>query len=471
MLKILFPLLSLLLLPKSKFLWHQIAISMAVMSLPILLIFPNNLFARTFNSIISLDLLSAPLILLTIWISRLILLARYKIYQINQIIVPFLYAVTILCVVLLGAFSTNNLIIFYILFEASLIPTLILILGWGYQPERLQARFYLILYTITASLPLLINLLVMSNNNNHLSIFISEWIPSSSPASPSAQMLWFFTIIAFMVKMPLYLTHLWLPKAHVEAPVAGSIILAAILLKLGGYGLLRVASIFPILNKSLAPIFTRISMWGAFITGIICLRQTDVKSLIAYSSVGHIGLLIAGAITGTIWGWWGSLLIILAHGLCSSALFALANITYETTHTRSIFLTKGLLNLFPTMSLWWFLMAAGNMAAPPTLNLAGEIILLSRILSFSLRSVILIAFTRFLAAAYSLYLFTATQHGSPLIYSRPLSLTSSRNATIIICHALPLFILITKLDLCLFWIWLYSWKTTLNCSFKSVNPY
>jgi len=174
MLKILFPLLSLLLLPKSKFLWHQAATAMAVISLPILLIFPSNLFARSLNPIISLDLLSAPLILLTIWISRLMLLARYKIYQSNQISTPFLYAVASLCIILLGAFSTSNLIVFYILFEASLIPTLILILGWGYQPERLQARIYLMLYTITASLPLLINLIMISKNNSHLSIFLSE---------------------------------------------------------------------------------------------------------------------------------------------------------------------------------------------------------------------------------------------------------------------------------------------------------
>ena len=158
--------------------------------------------------------------------------------------------------------------------------------------------------------------------------------------------------MAFLVKLPLYSTHLWLPKAHVEAPVAGSIILAGILLKLGVYGLLRVYSSIPHLPTSLFFIIVPLSLVGAVMTSLICLRQTDFKALIAYSSVGHIGLLAGGLFSSFLWGWQGALTIRVAHGLCSSGLFALANILYLTANTRSLFLIKGLQAYFPTITMW-----------------------------------------------------------------------------------------------------------------------
>ena len=156
---------------------------------------------------------------------------------------------------------------------------------------------------------------------------------------------------AFITKLPLFSVHLWLPKAHVEAPVAGSIVLAAILLKLGGYGLARMVYIFPTTLTKLSNFYLRLSIIGAVATSLICLRQTDLKSLIAYSSVGHIGIMITGILTITSWGLTGAIMIIIAHGLCSSAIFALANINYELTHTRSLTLSKGLIASVPVLTI------------------------------------------------------------------------------------------------------------------------
>lgn len=403
------------------------------------------------STFFTLDSLSLPLILLTLWTSTLILLARINILKNGQAPNIFYWNIVFLTLILVLVFCISNLLLFYIFFEASLIPTLFLVLRWGYQPERLQAGIYLIIYTLIASLPLLISILIIINKNNSLFIF-SKFI--TSPTTHFISLWWFISIIAFIVKIPLYTTHLWLPKAHVEAPVAGSIILAGVLLKLGGYGIIRFASPFWWVSTSSLSnkLFTSIRILGAIITGIICLRQPDIKALIAYSSVGHIGLVIAGFISGSPWGWEACLTIIVAHGLCSSALFALANITYETTHSRSMLLNKGLLSLFPIITIWWFILRAANIGAPPSLNLVREVRLFARILSLSKWFLPFIVLSTFISGLYSLILYTSTQHGSCSNYINPLNLFINRNNLIIVIHTIPLFILILKIDLLISWL-------------------
>lgn len=149
----------------------------------------------------------------------------------------------------------------------------------------------------------------------------------------------------------MFFVHLWLPKAHVEAPVSGSIILAGIMLKLGGYGFMRFMPVFMVTGVKINYIFVVISLFGGFVISLICLRQSDIKSLIAYSSVSHMGLVLGGIMTINSWGYYGALIIIIAHGLCSSGLFCLANISYERLGRRRLFLNKGLINLIPRMSL------------------------------------------------------------------------------------------------------------------------
>lgn len=395
---------------------------------------------------LAVDLISYGLIILRVWICSLILISREFLYKINNFKNYFLLLILFLLIILVLTFSSINFFLFYLFFERRLIPTLFLILGWGYQPERLQAGLYLLFYTLFASLPLLIRIFYINYSvfsfNFYYLININFFY----------NLFYLSIIFAFLVKIPIFIVHLWLPKAHVEAPVSGSIILAGILLKLGGYGLLRV---FPFLLKSSLRfnyIFITISLVGGVLIRLICLRQIDIKALIAYSSVAHIGVVLSGLLTITYWGLRGAYTLILAHGLCSSGLFCLANLSYERLGRRSLLLNKGLLNFIPSLSLWWFLLCAGNMAAPPTINLLGEIRLLNRIVSWSFYSIILLSFLSFFRAAYSLFLFSISQQGKVYRALFSFSINFVREYLILMLHWLPLNILILKSDVCILWL-------------------
>jgi len=453
MLSLIFPILSIPLIsflkPTSS--WATTATSLFFLTFLSLIFIPtdsSSLLIGHRNIII--DSLSLPLISLTLWISGLIVLASFRILILKDRPSLLLINITILASVLSVFFIASHFITFYVIFEAALIPTVFLILMWGAQPERLQASIYLILYTVTASLPFLIRLLLILRKNHSLFIFMSLW---DSPVNNQILTVWWiFTIGAFLVKIPIFTLHLWLPKAHVEAPLAGSIILAAILLKLGSYGLIRLRRIFPHFNLLIFNPITSLCILGACVTGAICIRQTDLKALIAYSSVGHIGLLTAAVLSSTKWGWEGALVIIIAHGLSSSALFCVANSSYEATHTRRLFLTKGLLALFPAMSLWWFLACAANISAPPSINLLREILLLPAILANSIWLSLGLVVATLLSGAYSLILFSSTQHGHPsnLLISLPSS--RPRNYLLIFLHILPIFSLILTSNFISSWL-------------------
>nr|AAK85726.1 NADH dehydrogenase 4 [Bombyx mori] len=351
------------------------------------------------------DIISFGLILLSIWICSLMIMASESLFKLNFYFNFFLFNVIFLLIMLYLTFSVLNLLLFYFFFEASLIPTLLLIIGWGYQPERIQAGMYLLFYTLFGSLPLLMGIIYIFNDLNTMTIYFLKFF------NMNMYLLYISMIFAFLVKMPMYFVHLWLPKAHVEAPISGSMILAGIMLKLGGYGLLRVMIFLQEVNLKLNYIWIIISLVGGLFISMKCFCQVDMKSLIAYSSVAHMSMVIGGIMVMNYWGFIGSYILMISHGLCSSGMFCLANINYERLHSRSLYINSGMMNFMPSMSLWWFLLLSSNMAAPPSLNLLGEISLINSLVSWSNISMILLMMISFFSAGYSLYLYSYIQHG------------------------------------------------------------
>nr|AAX76850.1 NADH dehydrogenase subunit 4 [Drosophila biarmipes] len=392
------------------------------------------------------DMLSYGLVLLSLWICSLMLLAGESVNKYNNYKNLFLLNIVIWLLFLVLTFSKMSLFMFYLFFESSLIPTLFLILGWGYQPERLQAGVYLLFYTLLVSLPMLIGIFYVMNKTGSMNFYLMNNFMFNY------DLLYFCLLCAFLVKMPMFLVHLWLPKAHVEAPVSGSMILAGIMLKLGGYGMLRVISFLQLMNLKYSFIWISISLVGGVLVSLVCLRQTDLKALIAYSSVAHMGIVLAGLLTTNYWGLCGPTTLMMAQGLCSSGLFCLANVSYERLGSRSMLINKGLLNLMPAMTLWWFLLSSANMAAPPTLNLLGEISLLNSIVSWSWISMIMLSFLSFFSAAYTLYLYSFSQHGK--LFSGVYSFSGGkiREYLLMLLHWLPLNLLILKSESCMLWL-------------------
>nr|YP_010449147.1 NADH dehydrogenase subunit 4 [Cheirogaleus medius]AIW64281.1 NADH dehydrogenase subunit 4 [Cheirogaleus medius] len=399
----------------------------------------SNNFSLTFFS----DSLSSPLLMLTVWLLPLMIMASQHHLMKETWMRKKLYLsmLIFLQVFLIMTFTATELILFYILFEATLIPTLIIITRWGNQTERLNAGLYFLFYTLIGSLPLLVALIYTQNFLGSLNMLTITIYNQELSNSWSNSFLWMACIMAFMVKMPLYGLHLWLPKAHVEAPIAGSMVLAAVLLKLGGYGMMRITMILDPMTKSLAYPLLMLCLWGMIMTSSICLRQTDLKSLIAYSSVSHMALVTMAILIQTPWSFMGATALMIAHGLTSSMLFCLANSNYERIHSRTMLLARGLQSFLPLMATWWLLASLTNLALPPFINLIGELLVIMASFSWSNITIILTGLNMLITALYSLYMLTVTQRGKSTYHTHNLNPSFTRENTLMSMHMLPIALL------------------------------
>nr|YP_010175158.1 NADH dehydrogenase subunit 4 [Olidiana longisticka]QSJ61364.1 NADH dehydrogenase subunit 4 [Olidiana longisticka] len=385
-----------------------------------------------------LDIISFGLIMLCIMIFNLMIFSS-NLIKVDINMVMFLMVCLFLCLSIIMFFFSLNLFLMYIFFELSLIFMIIMLLGWGYQPERLVSGLYLLFYTVFSSLPFF--LLILYLYNFSFSFFFDYLICLSS-----SFLLYFILMFSFLVKAPMFILHFWLPKAHVQASVAGSMILAGLMLKLGGYGIIRFMFMFEVMFIKNSYILYSLVIWGSVLVSLICLIQGDMKMMVAYSSISHMGLCLLGMLSMNLFGLVGSYILMIGHGICSSGLFCLANIFYLRSNSRSFYMIKGMILYMPSISMYWFLLCSFNMSCPPSINFIGEVLILASMIKYWSFGLIYFLMVSFLGSCFCMYLYMYSQHGM-CMYMFSFCSGDVREYLISFMHVFKLICLVLMIDM------------------------